>query len=220
MPDQSRSAAADRQFADRSAAQDPAGQRQSIARAGAGAVRACGSEAVMTPAASGMVSFPPEDRTLPRMLELQAISHGDRTVLSAPGGRWTFRDARDIAAGRGASLRAAGVAAGDRVAILCSNRIEMLEIVLGCGWIGAIAVPINIAAMGPQIAYCLSNSGARLLVIEAQFVERLAHASEGMASLGSIWVIGADYSASGAEPSIEIMPPRAEPIAPAPVSPG
>jgi len=58
-----------------------------------------------------------------------------------------------------------------------------LEIVLGCGWIGAIAVPINNAAMGPQIAYCLSNSGAALLVIEAQFVDRLAHASEGMASL-------------------------------------
>jgi crotonobetaine/carnitine-CoA ligase len=136
----------------------------------------------MTPAASGMVQFPPEDRTLPRMLELQAISHGDRTVLSAPGGSWTFREARDVAAGRGAALRAAGVAAGDRIAILCSNRIEMMEIVLGCGWIGAIAVPINTAAMGPQIAYCLSNSGAALLVIEAQFVDRLAHASEGMAS--------------------------------------
>ncbi len=174
----------------------------------------------MSPATSGMVSFPPEDRTLPRMLELQAVSHGDRTVLSAPGGSWTFRDARDVAAGRGATLRAAGVAAGDRVAILCSNRIELMEIVLGCGWIGAIAVPINTAAMGPQIAYCLSNCGAGLLVIETQFVERLAHASEGMASLRSIWVIGADLPPSSAGLLIEAMPPRAEPIAAAPVSPG
>lgn len=174
----------------------------------------------MTLGASRMVQFPPEDRTLPRMLELQAISHGDRIVLSAPGGSWTFREAREVAAGRGATLRAAGISAGDRVAILCSNRLEMLEIVLGCGWIGAIAVPINTAAMGPQIAYCLSNSGARLLVIEAQFTERLAHASEAMASLRSIWVIGADAAPNIITPLIELLPPRAEPIEAAPVAPG
>jgi crotonobetaine/carnitine-CoA ligase len=174
----------------------------------------------MTLSASGMVALPPSDRTLPRMLDVQAERHGDRTVLSAAGGSWTFREARDVAAGRGATLRAAGISAGDRVAILSSNRLEMLEVVLGCGWIGAIAVPINTAAMGPQIAYCLSNSGAKLLVIEAQFVGRLTHASEGMASLGTIWVIGADARASGAEPLIEVLPPRAEPIAAAPVTPG
>src|SRR5258708_9260899 len=142
----------------------------------------------MTLGVPDMVLLPPDDRTLPRMLELQASRYGDRKLLSCGGDSWTFRQARDVAAGRAATLRAAGVSAGDRVAILCSNRLEMLEIILGCGWIGAIAVPINTAAMGPQIAYCLSNSGARLLVIEAQFVQRLAHASEGIASLWSLWV--------------------------------
>jgi carnitine-CoA ligase len=173
----------------------------------------------MTPSASGIVPFAPADRTLPRMLEIQAARHGDRTVLSAAGGSWTFREAHEIAAGRGATLQATGVSAGDRVAILCSNHLEMLEVVLGCGWIGAIAVPINTAAMGPQIAYCLSNSGARLLVIEAPFVERLANASEAVASLRSIWVVGANAPPSGAEPMMEILPPRAEPIEAAPVTP-
>lgn len=166
-----------------------------------------------------MVPLPPADRTLPRMLEIQAAHHGDRTLLSAVGGSWTFREAHEIAAGRGAALRAAGVAAGDRVAILCSNRLEMLEIVLGCGWIGAIAVPINTAAMGAQIAYCLSNSGARLLVIEAQFVDRIAAASEGIASLHSIWVIGAEAAPNGAGLPIEVLPPRAEPVDAGPVAP-
>ena len=170
--------------------------------------------------APGMIQLPPEDRTLPRMLEIQAISHGDGTLLTCANGSWTFRDARDIAAGRAATLRAAGISAGDRVAILCSNRLEMLEIILGCGWIGAIAVPINTAAMGPQIGYYLSNSGARLFVIEAQFVERLAHVSEGLASLASIWVIGADTPPSAAALLMESMPPHGEAIAAAPVSPG
>jgi carnitine-CoA ligase len=164
--------------------------------------------------------LPPEDRTLPRMLDMQAIRYGDRNLLSCANESWTFREARDIAAGRGAALRAAGVSAGDRVAILCSNRLEMLEILLGCCWIGAIAVPINTAAMGPQIAYCLSNSGAQLFVIEAQFVERLAHVCEGMASLRSIWLIGADTPPSCTAPLMEIMPPRVDAIAAAPVAPG
>jgi carnitine-CoA ligase len=174
----------------------------------------------MTVPASDMAVLPPEDRTLPRMLEMQAIRYGDRNLLSCANESWTFREAHDIAAGRGAALRAAGVSAGDRVAILCSNRLEVLEILLGCCWIGAIAVPINTAAMGPQIAYCLSNSGARLFVIEAQYVGRLAHVCEGMASLRSIWVIGAGTPPSDSAPLMEIMPPRVDAIAAAPVVPG
>ena len=34
---------------------------------------------------------------------------------------------------------------------------------LGCAWLGAIAVPLNVAARGPQLAHMLRNSGARLL---------------------------------------------------------
>jgi crotonobetaine/carnitine-CoA ligase len=173
----------------------------------------------MSLSAIGMVPLPAADRTLPRMLDIQAARHGDRTVLSADGDSWTFREARDVAAGRGATLRAAGVSAGDRVAILCSNRLELLEVVLGCGWIGAVAVPINTAAMGPQIAYCLSNSGARLLVIEAQFVERLAHGPNDVASLRSIWVIGSEATAK-VRLSIDTMPPRTARAEAAPVAPG
>jgi carnitine-CoA ligase len=174
----------------------------------------------MTLSASDMVLLPPDDRTLPRMLELQAIRYGDRKLISCAGDAWSFREARDIAAGRGATLRAAGVSAGDRVAILCANRLEMLEIILGCGWIGAIAVPINTAAMGPQISYYLSNSGACLFAIEAQFVERLAHVTEGMASLRSIWVIGSDTSLGAASPLMHALPRRSDAIVAASVSPG
>ena len=37
-------------------------------------------------------------------------------------------------------------------------------------------MPVNSASMGPQIEYLLANSGAKLLVIEERFVERLATA--------------------------------------------
>ena len=121
-----------------------------------------------------MIPLPPEDRTLPRMLEMQAGSHGDRRLVSCADDSWTFREARDIAAGRPrrcarpALQPATGSRSSAPIALRCWKSFS------GCGWIGAIAVPINTAAMGPQIGYYLSNSGARLFVIEAQFVERLA----------------------------------------------
>jgi crotonobetaine/carnitine-CoA ligase len=174
----------------------------------------------MTLATSSIASLAPADRTLPRMLDIQAARHGERVLFSMAGSSWTFSEARHVASTRGAALRAAGICAGDRVAILCSNRIEMLEIFLGCSWIGAIAVPINAAAMGPQIAYCLTNSGARLLVIERGFFNRVAPACDGLASLQAIWMVGADALPPGAGPSVRLMPPRAEGVAAAPLSAG
>ena len=115
----------------------------------------------------------PAERTLPAMLRQAAERFGERPLLEIPGGAWKHRDAMDAVARRAGALHAAGIGRGDRVALMCSNRIEQLEVFLACGWLGAIAVPINTAAMGPQIDYYLGNSGAKLLVLEDAFLPRL-----------------------------------------------
>jgi crotonobetaine/carnitine-CoA ligase len=132
----------------------------------------------------------PHERTLPALLKRQPDAFGARKLCSFAGGTWSHRDAAGIAACRGARLRAAGVARGDRVALMCSNRIEFLETFIGCAWIGAVTVPINTASMAPQIAYMLANSGARLLVIEDRFLERLATADLARSVLQAVWVVG------------------------------
>lgn len=147
---------------------------------------------------------PPAERTLPRLLQRQAAEFGTRPAATVDGVHWRHADAAAAAARRGGALQRQGIGRGDRVAILCGNRIEFLDSFLGCGWIGAVSVPINTAAMGPQIEYYLANSGARLLIIEDRFVERLATADLKATALEAIWVIG-DANAAGsaaAEPGI------------------
>src|SRR4051812_19518196 len=121
--------------------------------------------------------LPPAHRTLPALLQRQARAFGARPCISLPGAEWRHDEIAEGAARRGAALKAAGVEQGDRVAVMCSNRAEFLETVLGCGWIGAASVPVNGASMGPQIEYLLADSGARLLVIEESLLERLHSAN-------------------------------------------
>jgi crotonobetaine/carnitine-CoA ligase len=153
----------------------------------------------------------PPQRTLPQLLRHAAERFGDRALLAMAGAAWTHRDAAGVAARRAAALRAAGVARGDRVAIMCSNRAEFLEAFIGCGWLGAVAVPINTAAMGPQIGYFLANSGARLLVIEAAFVERLAMAELSGTALQAIWVVGDAPDAASTIAGVQRMAWRCNP---------
>jgi crotonobetaine/carnitine-CoA ligase len=134
---------------------------------------------------------PPHERTLPAMLRQQAERFGERALLAVAGSEWRHRDAAEAASKRAGALRAAGIGRGDRVAIMCTNRVEFLEVFLGCGWIGAVSVPINAASMGPQIEYYLANSGTRLLVIEDRFVERLSTANLALTQLDTIWIVGA-----------------------------
>ncbi len=182
--------------------------------------------------------LPSPSRHLPAMLARQAQRHGDRRLVSVGGQRWSYRDALAIAAARAGALAAAGVARGDRVAVMCGNCSEFLEVFLGCAWLGAVAVPINTASMGPQIGYYLADSEARLLVIEAGFLPRLAHAGPAGGALAAVWVVATaqdDAGGAHAEPRqaelsraprlpdgarIDAYPEAGSPIAPAELGPG
>ncbi len=166
------------------------------------------------------MTLPHVQRTLPRMLGEQAGRHGDRPLLTIGSKTWTFRDAADVAACRAGALVAAGVTKGDRVALLLANRFELMEMVLACGWIGAIAVPINTAAMGPQIEYFLENSGARVLVIEGDLLPRLGHVDMIRLALQCVWTVGAVPGDARDRVAIEPLPAPGPPVPAADLRPG
>jgi crotonobetaine/carnitine-CoA ligase len=164
-------------------------------------------------------SFAPADRTLPAMLIRQAERHGDKPLVSLGEMRWTYAETAAAAAGIAATLRAAGIGAGDRVAIICSNRMEFLGLLLGCGWLGAVAVPINVASRGPQLQHVLSNSGARLLVMETDYAENLAMLDPSALALERIWSIGPPGELRFGSIVPSAMPPQHEAIPPATLKP-
>jgi crotonobetaine/carnitine-CoA ligase len=163
-------------------------------------------------------AFAPSERTLPQMLARQAARLPERLLVRAGDTAWTFADTLRVAGGMAARLSQAGVAPGDRVALMCGNGLPILAAYLGCAWLGAIAVPINTASRGAQLEHILKNCGARLGVVDADLLPSILATAGCAAPLARLWVVG------DAEPcdafAVEPMPNPSEPVAPHPSRPG
>ena len=133
----------------------------------------------------------PEQRTLPSLLEMQAARHGTRTLVRSEVASLTYADALERAAAWAGALAAAGLGAGDRVAVLSENRIQLVELWLGCAWLGAVLVPLNTALRGGQLGHALRDSGARLLALEEELLPRLQEVGD-LPAVESRWVLGRD----------------------------
>lgn len=135
--------------------------------------------------------FPPPDRILSTILTRQAAHYGDRILLVAGDTRWTYSQTAAIATASAKTLVDAGIKPGDRVALMCSNRPEFLQVYLGCAWLGAIVVPINTALRGFQLSHIFRNSRPALLVIEAQFLAAIETVDPDVELPSRTWTIGA-----------------------------
>src|SRR5579864_6857125 len=140
--------------------------------------------------ARAVTSFPPSDRILSTILTRQAERYGERILLIAGETRWSFAQTAAIAAASALALVDAGIKPGDRVALMCSNRSEFLQVYLGCAWLGAIAVPINTALRGFQLSHIFRNSRPALLVIETPFLAAIETLDADVELPSQTWTIG------------------------------
>ncbi len=76
------------------------------------------------------------------------------------------------------ALRALGVGEGDAVAFVLPNGAEVFEIYLACGQAGMYIVPINHHLVGPEVAYILKDSGAKVFVGHERFAEVCRQAAD------------------------------------------
>jgi crotonobetaine/carnitine-CoA ligase len=169
--------------------------------------------------ASPMRDVPPPLRTIPALVERQAQRYGDKQLVAIAGVERSYRQMRDAAGGTAAALAAAGVERGDRVAVMCENRIEFLDAWLGCAWLGAVLVPVNTAARGPQLEHMLRNSGARAIAVEPHLLDRLGLLGGPLPALERIWTLGEAHEARSKR-AIEPWPTPLPGLAAAPVRPG
>jgi crotonobetaine/carnitine-CoA ligase len=164
--------------------------------------------------------FAPEQRRVAIMLEAQARKFGAKTLIETGARRWSFAETPELAARAAGRLQRAGIQAGDRVALMCQNRPEFIEVFLGCAWLGASLVPINVASRGPQLRHILENSRARLMVIEAALLDALGHVDLSTLPLEAIWLIDHPGDGTRSQAIVQPLPPLEAPIPAGATRPG
>ncbi|WES63387.1 long-chain fatty acid--CoA ligase [Microbacter sp. GSS18] len=93
-----------------------------------------------------------------------AIVFGDETI--------TYRDLADAADRVASVLWHRGIRKGDAVAYIGENSPQFLQVMFGAAQIGALFVPVNTRLAAPEIRHVLTDSGARALILDPEFLER------------------------------------------------
>jgi crotonobetaine/carnitine-CoA ligase len=164
--------------------------------------------------------LPLTEQTLPALLDRQAARHGEKLfVATTSGDQRSFAELRDAAAAWAGLLAEIGIERGDRVAAIAGNRIELVELLLGCAWMGAVAVPLNTALRGRQVQHALTNSGAKALIIETEHLDALARVPP-PASLEHVWLLDRERAHRAHGYVCEPLPTPGEQAVSADVRPG
>src|SRR6188472_3363315 len=88
----------------------------------------------------------------------EAVVDGDTRLTYAS----LHEHARRLAGG----LAELGVGRGDRVAALLKNRVETVTLYWAAQWLGACFVPLNFRLSSEEVAYCVQDAGAAVVVFE------------------------------------------------------
>ncbi|MGW3101222.1 AMP-dependent synthetase/ligase [Streptomyces sp. NPDC001100] len=98
----------------------------------------------------------------------------------------TSREFADEVRALAAGLIAAGIAPGDRIALMSASRYEWMLCDFAIWTAGAVTVPVYETSSPTQVAWILRDSGARAAFVEDEGRERVL-AEAGVAAVGQVW---------------------------------
>ncbi|WP_327275673.1 AMP-dependent synthetase/ligase [Streptomyces sp. NBC_01224] len=156
----------------------------------------------------------PSDGNLTDLIRRNAAQHPDVAVMSRKvAGVWTDVDATQFLAEVRAvakGLIAAGIEAGDRVALLSRTRYEWVLLDFAIWSAGAVTVPVYETSSPEQIQWILGDSGATLCIVESEAHQAsVVSVQADLPALKGIWQIEDDavrqLSATGEDVSDETL---------------
>ena len=147
-------------------------------------------------------------------------THGARPFTILDDDRISFEANWRAAAALAHALQDMGVGKGDRVAFAMRNLPEWPMVFFAITTIGAIAVPLNAWWTGAELAYGIRDSGAKVVIVDGERLERLRDHREELDGVAR-WIVargGADEVTAaledivGAPASWAALPDIARPV--------
>ena len=112
----------------------------------------------------------------------------------ADGRRFTFAQFDDAVKRASRMLKSSGVSQGDVVSLLMPNSVEYIIAYFACWKLGAIAGPVNSLLKADEVAFVISDSDAKALLVHSDFLPTIDSIRDVFPDLRA--VIEFDYEAT------------------------
>ena len=148
------------------------------------------------------------DREMAGLRSSRRMSHGEqlariarrnpnKVALRFQASERTFAELDERVTRLSNALAQRGAGQGDRVAVLMTNRMEVVESYLACARLGAICVPVNFRLVADEVSYIIKDSGSKVLVVDNGLAELAARVREECAGIQACLVSGGNAAAAG-----------------------
>jgi crotonobetaine/carnitine-CoA ligase len=114
-----------------------------------------------------------DNSTIPELLDRACRQWPDNLFLDFSGDQYSYRQTRHETGRVAAGLRELGVQPGDRVCSILDNGPDAIFLWFAVNSLGAIYVPINTDYKGEYLRHQISDADASLIVVEADYAERV-----------------------------------------------
>ena len=108
---------------------------------------------------------------LARVADLSPAAPAMRDLVT--GVRRDYAAFSDAASRAAAVLAAEGVGEGDRVGVLCRNRLEFFDALFAAARLGAVAVPLNWRMPARELAGILDDCAPKTTLVGAEDADKL-----------------------------------------------
>ncbi len=144
-----------------------------------------------------MSDFALEERTVGQVLARNAARFGDKIMIESVTGEALSYAELDALSNRLAhGIAAFGVGHQEPVLIMLPDAIDYVALWCGLAKRGAVAVPVNLAYRGNVLRRICNDSGAKTVVVDRQFLDRLEDIADGLEHLECCVVYSGDPSES------------------------
>ena len=147
------------------------------------------------------------DRLMSTVVEELAALSGDAQALLSDRENLTYRGLAERANQYARWALEQGLAKGEVVCLLMTNRPEYFAIWLGITSIGGVVALLNTNLVGPSLAHCIHIVSSKYLIVSAEFVDTLSAAIPNLTAAPEIWTHGIDHASyQRIDPDIERRP--------------
>ncbi len=132
---------------------------------------------------------PDAPRTMGDWVRERARRYGDKHALDVADVRRTYREVDAYSDRMAAGLASIGLGAGSHVCTMMKNSVHSIDVWFALCKLGAVEIPVNTANRGASLQYMIDQSDSGTVVVDEEYLDRLAVVAGGLPKLGHVVVL-------------------------------